>query len=554
MADALPTLELFFKILMQHRLARRPASVFGFSSRTRAQRELFDRVRREAEQRNATGYKLLEKAVQRRNTKLYNKLLVDASNHGCLSLVEEASRNMRTTGVPENEWTYGARINAFARSGRLREAQAVLHEADACGIASTNALLAPLVKALLEPRFVPGGGPSAASRIAEAASLVDDRLGVDGAAERPNARVLNTLLRGCKRIAPHTAPAVLRRFESYVGTPHPPVTRMLMAEIACMDLDGSRAAAMVQDIAVDARLLHEVAIAYALRGERAAAGGMLDAAAAAMEADRTSEDADGGGAAAPRRLQRRGTPRSVLTAQQALIGRYVSGKDEPSIVTGGAAHSPSVSWPFANRAAAAASAAHLLDLLHGRRRICVEVGAGAGEWLVAQAKAHPEVAWVGIEPQLDRVHHIWCHLQLHRLHNVHVCASEASGVFAHGLPAASVDAVHVRFPYPPPMELSEIIGPSPPDGALGGDTFLDDVIRVVRPGGALRVLTNDAVYCAWLLVRIHRHPQARRRLRSLHGQDGFERAVPGGVGPSFFESVFEARGLTDWYNLAFEVR
>ena len=547
------------------------------------QRDLFAQVLFQAEKKSANESTMLQKAAKRRNMSLINRLIVNAGNHGSISLVHDISRRMRQWGIVEQVSTFDALIDAYSRLGRVEDAQAVLREADDRSRPPTNAAMAPLVKAVLEPRFHLGGssavgggsfasggsastGGTAADRIEEAAQLIEARLG--SGAEPPNHHTINTLLRGCKRFAPEQAPAVWQRFERFLGSPPPATSLALMAEMACMKLDASKAARLVSEVSIDARLMIEIAAAHALCGDLCAASTTLDAARARLDAGDTDGGdgggdggidggIDGGGVSA-RQLPRRGMPSRQLRARHAQLSKFVAdgGHTVPGAVpTGGAARSAQVSWPGGNAASAAASATHLEELIRSRERLCVEVGAGAGDWLVLQAASDPSVAWVAIEPQLDRVHQLWCQLRLHGLTNVHVCAADADTVLGWVLPSASIDAVHLRFPHAPKMELQQLLVPSaPPTFALGGARFLDNVLRVLRPSGVLHVVTNEAAYCAWLLAFIAQHSRSPR-FRSMHDREGGFIKAPmllEDSGQSFSESTFDPRGSQDCYRLAYK--
>ena len=195
----------------------------------------------------------------------------------------------------------------------------------------------------------------------------------------------------------------------------------------------------------------------------------------------------------------------------------------------------------ATAADATAADVRLRELLSRSSRVCVEVGAGAGEWLVAQAAAHRGAAWVAIEPQLDRVHQLSCKVQLRRLNNVHICAAEAATALKL-LPAAAVDAVHLRFPYPPPLELRDLTADTPPGGGFLAASLITDLLRALKPGGELHLVTNEPACCVLLLALVQAHP-ASAQLRSEHGEAGFARSLeaPGPHG-SFFDAVLAERG------------
>jgi tRNA G46 methylase TrmB len=348
-----------------------------------------------------------------------------------------------------------------------------------------------------------------------------------------------------------------------------------------MLLDTSRAVALLlemdaQNAAADAALLIEVATAHALCGELPEASAML---AHAIEVVASAEGGHGnhGGAVEANAglLKRRGVPSEALRAQHSLVAHFVAaGSSSDHGLERGAMHSRFVSLPGSvysghgsgSGGVASAAREHLHRLVHSGRRVCVEVGAGSGDWLVAQAVAHPDVAWVAVEPQLDRVHQLWSKVALRQLANVHVCATIAEDVLGGSapsrsstegwLPAQSVDAVHLRFPYPPPLELKDLEAAVPPTrGVLGGGAFLDGVLRVLRSQtGQLHVVTSEQAYCALMLALLRQHPYAAAQLWSTHGKAGFSRQTTEREQPpslnqahevSFFDAALAAGGRTE---------
>jgi SAM-dependent methyltransferase len=96
----------------------------------------------------------------------------------------------------------------------------------------------------------------------------------------------------------------------------------------------------------------------------------------------------------------------------------------------------------------------------------VDLGCGSGFWLRRYAAEAGQV--IGVEPDPDLLP-----LAAARDRRVQVLPGSAEQL---PLPAASVDVVHARFAYF-----------WPPNCAAG----LDEVLRVLRPGGALVVVDND---------------------------------------------------------------
>jgi len=614
--------------------------LFGCAPSGPAQRDLFDEVLVEASQRDAAARAALAHAKKRQNTRVYNRLLKNASDHRILSVVEEAVEQMRRDGVPENEFTTALRINAFARVGRIEDATAVVREAEARGWAplQSNAALEPLIKGILETRFGPPGvgpehiasmptvGPehiasrrsatalgsrlnrhpdqsfarlsqahpsgtrspppsTARHRILSALHLVHDRLGVAGS-EPPNWRTVNTLLRACKRWEPELGPHVLHSFD---GSLHQhPSTLALCAEIACANLDVEGATAAVeglraQAVPPDPRLLIGLALAMALRGDLGGASATIDAAAASIESIALEREPPSptdaraeGDMVAIHPLVRRGVPMRWLRAEHAMVARFVAegggvqeegeaaeGAEQWSSSEGGTSgsstalmsssisspfrRSPLVSWPRELEGWTATDRLH--HLLTSKAATRVEVGAGSGDWLVAQAAAQPDVAWVAIEPQVDRVYHIWSKVQMHRLSNVHICATDATdvlrregGLMKHII--GSLDAIYLRFPFPPSLELRDLARTSPSPDALLNGAFLADAARVLRPLGSLQILTDEPACCALMLAILQTHP-AGSAFRSVHGRDGFAKSGPTpatALDDSFFDAVLADRG------------
>ncbi len=122
---------------------------------------------------------------------------------------------------------------------------------------------------------------------------------------------------------------------------------------------------------------------------------------------------------------------------------------------------------------ALARAGHVLNAMHRLApwtgRTIVDLGCGTGFWLTRYAAEAGRV--IGIEP--DPALRAKAAARTAALPGVEVAAGSAEHL---GLPAASVDVVHARFAYffPP-----------------GGDAGLTEVLRALRPGGALVVVDND---------------------------------------------------------------
>jgi len=161
--------------------------------------------------------------------------------------------------------------------------------------------------------------------------------------------------------------------------------------------------------------------------------------------------------------------------------------------------------------------------------VWLEVGFGAGEHLLAQAIAHPDVGLIGAEPYEAGVAKLLSRLEKENVRNIRIHMGDARDVIA-ALPDSSLGKVFVLFPDPWPKTRHH------KRRFIQMDT-LDQIARVLKPGGELRFASDDADYVAWALERLMAHggfawnasrasgwrtrpanwPQTRYEAKALHG-------------------------------------
>jgi tRNA (guanine-N7-)-methyltransferase len=123
--------------------------------------------------------------------------------------------------------------------------------------------------------------------------------------------------------------------------------------------------------------------------------------------------------------------------------------------------------------------------------VILEVGYGGGEHLVAQAAAAPEARFIGVEPFINGVASCLRHIEESGVQNVRLHMGDARDVIAR-LPDASLDLCVILFPDPWPKarhHKRRLIQP----------VFLDELARVLKPGGEVRFATDWANYAEWTL-------------------------------------------------------
>ncbi|MFM2044761.1 MAG: tRNA ((7)-)-methyltransferase [Pseudomonadota bacterium] len=140
------------------------------------------------------------------------------------------------------------------------------------------------------------------------------------------------------------------------------------------------------------------------------------------------------------------------------------------------------------------------------RDLWFEVGFGGGEHLAAMAAAHPDVGFIGAEPFINGTASLLQHVEAQRLTNIRIVADDARPVLD-ALPDACLGRVWVLFPDPWPKArhaFRRFIGPE----------NLERLSRLIRPGGELRLATDDMQLCRWMLEHSFRHPDFQWLARS----------------------------------------
>lgn len=131
--------------------------------------------------------------------------------------------------------------------------------------------------------------------------------------------------------------------------------------------------------------------------------------------------------------------------------------------------------------------------------LVLEIGFGGGEHLVAQATAHPNARFIGVEPFLNGVASCLRHVEEANAQNIRLHNGDARDVIAR-LPDASLDLVYILFPDPWPKARHH-------KRRLIQTEFLDELARVMKPDAELRFATDWANYASWTLEQVTHHPR-----------------------------------------------
>jgi tRNA (guanine-N7-)-methyltransferase len=133
----------------------------------------------------------------------------------------------------------------------------------------------------------------------------------------------------------------------------------------------------------------------------------------------------------------------------------------------------------------------------------LEVGFGGGEHLAAQALAHPDWGFIGVEPFINGVAKALAHIEAASLSNVRLSMGDGRSVLER-LPEGTLDAIYILHPDPWPKVRHlkrRVVQPE----------TLDQIVRVLKPSGEFRLATDVPDYAVWTLA----HATARTDLRFI---------------------------------------
>ena len=125
------------------------------------------------------------------------------------------------------------------------------------------------------------------------------------------------------------------------------------------------------------------------------------------------------------------------------------------------------------------------------QNLWLEIGFGAGEHIAEQAVANPEVGLIGCEPFRNGVAALLARIKNDQLTNIKIYPENAR-VLIKVLPPRSIGRVFVLFPDPWPKvrhRRRRIINPE----------SLCDLARILKPGGELRLASDNMDYVRWML-------------------------------------------------------
>ena len=135
------------------------------------------------------------------------------------------------------------------------------------------------------------------------------------------------------------------------------------------------------------------------------------------------------------------------------------------------------------------------------REIWLEIGFGAGEHLIEQARANPDVGVVGCEPFLNGVAAALAVLERERLVNVRLRRGDAQAL-VEAAPDGFFSRVFILYPDPWPKRRHH-------KRRIVVAGMIEALARVMRRGSELRFATDIDDYAGWTLKRFLASPHFR---------------------------------------------
>ena len=131
-----------------------------------------------------------------------------------------------------------------------------------------------------------------------------------------------------------------------------------------------------------------------------------------------------------------------------------------------------------------------------RSGIWLEVGFGAGEHLLEQARLRPDAGFIGCEPFLDGVAKLVQTLDADGIGNVRIFMDDAR-LLLRRLPASCLHGAFVLFSDPWPKTRHH-------KRRFIDASTLGQIARAMAPGAELRIATDDRGYLVWILEHMQR--------------------------------------------------
>jgi tRNA (guanine-N7-)-methyltransferase len=159
----------------------------------------------------------------------------------------------------------------------------------------------------------------------------------------------------------------------------------------------------------------------------------------------------------------------------------------------------------------------------------LEIGFGGGEHLLHEARTHPSIGFIGVEPFLNGLAKAVAAIVDQGLENVRLFGGDATRLLD-WLPAASLGRIDLLYPDPWPKKRHwkrRFVGPE----------NLDRFARVLAEGGTVRFASDIESYVAWTLLHFMRRPDFEW---TAERADDWRKPFPGWPGTRYEQKALAA--------------
>lgn len=137
------------------------------------------------------------------------------------------------------------------------------------------------------------------------------------------------------------------------------------------------------------------------------------------------------------------------------------------------------------------------------RALWLEIGFGGGEHLLKEARANPDVGFIGCEPFVNGMAKLLAAIERDTLTNIRLYDADALDLLKH-LPSGSVERVFLLYPDPWPKRRQR-------KRRFVSDETITLIARSLVRGGEFRFASDIDHYIGWTLATLFRNPQFRWR-------------------------------------------
>jgi tRNA (guanine-N7-)-methyltransferase len=135
---------------------------------------------------------------------------------------------------------------------------------------------------------------------------------------------------------------------------------------------------------------------------------------------------------------------------------------------------------------------------HGPKEYWLEIGFGKGEHLVAQAKANPDIGFIGCEPFLNGVSGLIDHMAREEVTNIRFFMDDAR-LLMDVMPDKLISRCFILFPDPWRKKRHY-------KRRVVSEGNLKVLSRLLQDDSELRIGTDHHDYCRWILARLMENP------------------------------------------------